>query len=159
MSNYTNKHIRFNKGEYIECLEPTITDSMPSDQPETHPTNSVTLQKMMTEQVQLETFNPPCHKLKPYIEFELDALLKEYASQFTKDKTSIGKTSLTEMTIDMGNSEEEIEKLLTVKVICSSQSCWSASIIVVPKGDGGKHLAIDCHTLNKVIRKFTWPMP
>ena len=26
VSNYTNKHITFNKGEYIGCLEPTITD-------------------------------------------------------------------------------------------------------------------------------------
>ena len=43
VSNYTNKHIKFNKGEYIGCLEPTITDSMISDQPDTHSTNSVTL--------------------------------------------------------------------------------------------------------------------
>ena len=43
VSNYTNKHIKFNKGEYTGCLEPAITDSIPSDQPETHPTNSVTL--------------------------------------------------------------------------------------------------------------------
>ena len=48
--NCTNKHIKFNKGEYIGCLEPAITDNMPSDQPETHPTNSVILQKMMAEQ-------------------------------------------------------------------------------------------------------------
>ena len=26
VSNYTNKHITFNKGEYIGCLEPTIMD-------------------------------------------------------------------------------------------------------------------------------------
>ena len=32
-------------------------------------------------------------------------------------------------------------------------------IIVVPKGDGGKQLVIDYRALNKVIRKFTWPMP
>ena len=38
VSNYANKHIMFNKGEYIGCLEPTITDSMTSDQPDTHPT-------------------------------------------------------------------------------------------------------------------------
>ena len=60
------------------------------------------------------------------------------------------------MTIDTGNSEpisqkpfpiamknyqwekEEIEKLLTAKVICSSRSRWSTPIIIVPKGDGGK---------------------
>ena len=55
--------------------------------------------------------------------------------------------------------KEEIQKLHTVKVICSSRSSWSAPIIVVPKGDGGKQLVIDYHTLNKVTRKFTWPMP
>ena len=107
----------------------------------------------------------------------LNTLLKKYASQFAKDETSIGKTPLTEMTIDTGTSDpvsqkpyliamknyqwvkEEIEKLLTARVINSSRSSWSAPIIVVPKGDGGKQLVIDYHALNKVTRKFTWPMP
>ena len=34
--------------------------------------------------------------------------------------------------------KEEIETLLTAKVIHSSRSSWSGPIIVVPKGDGGK---------------------
>ena len=55
--------------------------------------------------------------------------------------------------------KDEIEKLLEAKVICTSCSSWSASIIVVPKGNGGKHLVIDYRALNKVTRKFTWPMP
>ena len=60
------------------------------------------------------------------------------------------------MTIDTGTSEpvsqkpypitmkkyqwvkDKIEKLLTAKAICSSVSIWSAPIIVVPKGGGGK---------------------
>ena len=42
--------------------------------------------------------------------------------------------------------KDEIEKLLTAKVISGSQSCWSAPIIVVPKGDGGKHLVINYST-------------
>ena len=53
----------------------------------------------------------------------------------------------------------KIEKLLEAKVICSSRSSWSAPIIVVPKGDGEKCLVIDYRALNKVTRKFTWPMP
>ena len=132
---------------------------------------------MVAEQVQLDTFHPPHHKLKPNIESKLDALLKEYASQFAKDEASIGTTPLTEMTIDTGTSDPvsqkpypiavknyqwvkgEIEKLLTAKVICSSRSSWSVPIIVIPKGDGGKRLVINHHTLNKVTRKFTWPMP
>ena len=49
VSNYTNKHITFNKGEYIGCLEPAIEDSVNSDLPShaqkvTHSTNSVTIQ-------------------------------------------------------------------------------------------------------------------
>ena len=52
--------------------------------------------------------------------------------------------------------KDEIEKLLTGKVIHSSRSSWSALIIVVPKGDGGKQLVIDYRALNKVTRKFTW---
>ena len=54
--------------------------------------------------------------------------------------------------------KETIEKLLTAKVIHSSRSSWSALIIVVPKGDGGKCLVIDYRVLNKVTRKFTWPI-
>ena len=132
---------------------------------------------MMAEQVQPDTFNLLCHKMQSSIESKLHALLKEYASQFAKDETSVGTTLLTEMTIDMGNSDpvsqkpyliamknyqwvkDEIEKLLTAKVICSSKSSWSVPIIVVPKGDGGKQLVIDYCVLSKVTRKFTWPMP
>ena len=64
VSNYTNKHIIFNKAEYIGCLEPIITEDTTTDQPETHSAHSVTLQKMMAEQVQPDIFDPPHHKLK-----------------------------------------------------------------------------------------------
>ena len=55
--------------------------------------------------------------------------------------------------------KDEIEKLLTAKVIQGSQSSWSVPIIVVPKGDGRKFLVIDYCTLNKVTGRFIWPMP
>ena len=55
--------------------------------------------------------------------------------------------------------KDEIEKLLAARVIHNSRSSWSAPIIVVPKGDGGNHLVIDYRGLNKVTRRFTWPMP
>ena len=106
---------------------------------------------MMAEQVQLDIFDPLFLVLKPGIQLQLDALLKEYESQFAKDETSIRTMPLMEMTIDTGNSDpisqkpypimmknyqwvkEEIKKLLTTKVICSSRSSWSAPIIVVQK--------------------------
>ena len=132
---------------------------------------------MMAETVTPDTFNPPCHELSTAIQNDLDLLLWEYESQFAQDQTSIGTTPLTSMTIDTGTSKpvsqkpypiamkhyqlvkDEIEKLLAAKEIHTSQSSWSAPIIVVPKGDGGKHLVIDYRALNKVTRKFTWPMP
>ena len=39
-------------------------------------------------------------------------------------------------------------------MIHGSWSSWSGPIIVVPKGDGGKHLVIDYHALNKITWKF-----
>ena len=115
VSNYTNKHITFNKGDYAGHLEPAIENNADSDlpshaQPDTHLTNSVTTQQMMTEEVEQDTFHPPHHKLKPSIESKPEALLKEYASQFTKDEMSIGTTHLTEMMIDTGSSEPVYQK-------------------------------------------------
>ena len=175
VSNYTNKHLTFHKGEYLGHLEPAILNS--TDQQGTHQTNSVTLKKMMSETVTPDTFNPPCPELSTAVQNDLDLLLQEYELQFAKDETSIGTTPLTSMTIDTGTSEpvsqkpypiamkhylwvkDAIEKLVTTKIICTSHSSWSALIIVVPKGDGGKCLVIDYRALNKVTRKFTWPMP
>ena len=56
VSNYTNKHLTFHKGEYIGHLEPAVMDTI--DQQETHQTNSITLKKMMSETVTPDTFNP-----------------------------------------------------------------------------------------------------
>ena len=111
---------------------------------------------MMAEQVKPDTFDPSCHTLKTSSQSKLDALLKEYESQFVKNETCIRTTPLASMMINIGSSDpvsqkpypitkknyqwvkEEIEKLLAAKVICSSKASCSAPIIVVPKGDGGK---------------------
>ena len=175
VSNYTNKHLTFHKGEYIGHLEPIVLES--TDQGEMHQANGITLKKMMSERVTSDTFDPPQHELSAPIQDSLKLLLEEHESQFAKDEKSIGTTPLTSMTIDMGAADpvsqkpypiamkhykwvkNEIEKLLSTKVICTSQSSWSVPIIVVLKGDGGKRLVIDYRALNKVTRKFTWPMP
>ena len=132
---------------------------------------------MMSETVTPDAFNLPHHNLSTAVQNNLHLLLQEYESQFAEDETSIGTTPLTSMTIDTGTSEpvsqkpysiamkhyqwvkDEIEKLLAAKVIQTSCSSWSAPIIVVPKGNGGKHLVIGYRALNKVTRKFTWHMP
>ena len=68
----------------------------------------------MAEQVQSDIFDPPHQKLKPGIQSKLDALLKEYETQFAKDETSIGTTPLTELTIDTGDSEPVSQKLYPI---------------------------------------------
>ena len=131
----------------------------------------------MSETVTPDTFDPPRHELSAPTQDSLKLLLEEYESQFAKDETSTGTTSLTRMTVDSGTADpvsqkpypiavkhyewvkDEIEKLLAAELIHTSHSSWSAPIIVVPKGDGGKRLIIDYRALNKVTRKFTWPMP
>ena len=151
VSNNTNKHLTFHKGEYIGHLEPAVLDS--TDQQETHETNSMTLKKMLSETVTPDAFNLPCHERSTTIQNDLELLLQEYESQFAKDETSIGTTPLTSMIINTGTSDpvsqkhypiamkhyqwvkDEIEKLLATNIIHTSHSSWSAPIIVVPKGN------------------------
>ena len=141
------------------------------------PINSATTQRMLPETVKLDSFIPPKYQLDVTIQQHLDNLLRTFKDQFAKDKMTIGTTLLTQMSIDTGDSgpvsqkpypvamkhynwvKEEIKKLLEAGVIRNSHSSWSAPIIVVPKGDGGKCLIIDYRALNKVMRKFVWPMP
>ena len=57
MSNYINKHITLNKGEYVAHLEAPIEEipqsSANSDAPTTH---SITMERMMAENVKLDAF-------------------------------------------------------------------------------------------------------
>ena len=110
VSNYTNKHLTFHKGEYIGHLEPAVMDANTIEQKETHQTISVTLKKMKAETVTLDTFNPPCHELSTAVQNELGLLLWEYESQYVKDETSIWTTPLTSMTIDTGTSKPISQK-------------------------------------------------
>ena len=178
VSNYTKKHITFNKGEYLGHLEPPIEDTqqIPED-PESLRAHNITTERKMAEKGEPGTFKPTCHKLRKDIEMKLMEPLKEYQSQFVQDETTIGTTPLTKMMIDTKVSEpfsqkpyaiamkhykwvkDKINKLLTAKVIWGSQSSWATPIIVVLKADGGKHLVIAYHMLNKITWKFIWPMP
>ena len=42
VSNYTNKHLTFHKGEYVRHLEPAVTDDTTIDQRETYQQYNVT---------------------------------------------------------------------------------------------------------------------
>ena len=169
--NNLNHHVNFPKGMKIGHLEPPIDDLTQIL------INSATTQWMLPETIKPDSFTPLKYQLEPTIQQQLDFLLKTFKDQFAKDETTIGTTPLTQMSINTGDSDpisqkpypiamkhyqwvkEEIDKLLEAGVIRNSHSSWSAPIIVVPKGDGGKHLVIDYRAPNKVTRKFVWPMP
>ena len=169
--NNSNQHVNFPKGMKIGHLEPPI------DELTQIPINSATTQWMLPETVKPDSFTPPKYQLDSTIQQQLDNLLGTFKDQFAKDEMTIGTTPLTQMSINTGDSDpvsqkpysvamkhynwvkEEIDKLLEAGVIRNSHSSWSTPIIVVPKGDAGKHLVIDYRALNKVTRKFLWPMP
>ena len=164
-SQYTDTEVR------LIDLEPPIDDLAQI------PINSATTQQMLPETVKPDSFTPPKYQLDSTTQQQLDNLLGTFKDQFVKDETTIGTTPLTQMSINTGDSDpvsqkpypiamknyqwvkEEIDKLLEAGVIRNSHFSWSAPIIVVPKGDGGKRLIIDYRALNKVTRKFVWPMP
>ena len=108
VSNYTNKHLTFHKGDYIGHLEPTVLDS--TDQWDIHHANSVTLRKMMSETITPDTFNPPQHELSATIQDNLKLLLQEYGLQFAKHETTIGTAPLMSMTIDTGTTNPISQK-------------------------------------------------
>ena len=103
--------ITFNKGEYVGNLELPIEDmqQIPEDLGPLA-AQSITIKRMMAEKVEVDTFKPPCHKLRKDIETKLEELLKEYKSQFTQDETTNGTTPLTKMTIDTRDSEPDLQK-------------------------------------------------
>ena len=108
---------------------------------------------------------------------ELEQLLIRNSDCFAEDEHQLGTTPLITMSIDTGDHppvakrpytlalkhhdwvKAEIDKLLEAGVIRESDSSWSAPIVVVPKGDGGKRLCIDFRALISITRTFIWPMP
>ena len=156
------------KGMKIGHLEPPI------DELTQIPINSATTQWMLPKTVKPDSFTPPKYQLNSNIQQQLDNLLGNFKDQFAKDKMTIDTTPLTQMSINTGDSDPVSQKpypiamkhynwvkeeILEAGIIRNSHSSWSAPIIVVPKGDGGKCLIIDYRALNKVMGKFVRPMP
>ena len=58
VSNYTNKHLTFHKGEHVGHLESAVIDDTTIEERETHQANSVMLKKMMSETVTPDSLQP-----------------------------------------------------------------------------------------------------
>ena len=108
---------------------------------------------------------------------DLEKLFETNKDAFAEDERQIGTTPLIKMSIDTGDAchiakkpytlalkhyvwvKEEIDNLLEAGVIRESHSSWSAPIVVVPKGNGGKRLCLDYRALNEITRTYVSPMP
>ena len=108
---------------------------------------------------------------------ELQQLLERNKDCYAEDERQIGTALLITMSIDTGDHppvtkrpytlalkhhdwvKAEIYKLFKAGVIREIDSSWSAPIVVVPKGDGGKRLCIDFRALNAITRTFIWLCP
>ena len=102
--NNLNHHVNFPKGMKIGHLEPPIDDLTQIS------INSATTQKMLPETVKPDSFMPPKYQLEPTIKQQLDFLLRNFKYQFTKDETTISTTPLTQMSINMGDSDPISQK-------------------------------------------------
>ena len=65
----------FTKENTLDILKSAVLD--PTDQKDTHPANSITLKKMISETVTPDTFDPPQHELSAPIQDSLKLLLQE----------------------------------------------------------------------------------
>ena len=116
---------------------------------------------MIDEHIQPDLFTPSLHIFTSDVRKSFNQLQHKYWNHWSRWNTDWHgwlRTCLAEaIPITMKHYDwvrSEINKLLDAQVIHSSYSSWSAPIIVVPKGDGGKHLVINYRVLNKVTWKF-----
>ena len=55
--------------------------------------------------------------------------------------------------------KKEIQKMLDQNIISSSESLWSAPVVIVKKKNGKYHLCIDYWQLNNITKKDWYPLP
>ena len=108
--NNSNHYVNFPKGMKIGHLKPPIDDLTQIL------INSATTQRMLPETVKPDSFTPPKYQLEPTIQQQLDFLLRSFKDQFAKDETTIGTMPLTQMSIDIGDSDPISQKPYPVTI-------------------------------------------
>lgn len=101
----------------------------------------------------------------------------EFQDIFMSQESILGQTNVVEHTIDTGESkpiklpllrvpiaqrqkvESDLDKMLKQNIIEGSQSPWAAPVCLVKKKDGSTRFCIDHRQLNKVTRKYAFPLP
>ena len=162
--NNTNKTIRLNKGNVIARIEEVNGDPLPAKE-------SVEACALLDDVSTDEARVPEQHRAS------LTRLLEDNADLFAKSDTDLGRTDAIKIKIDTGDHppirlkpyrtplnqrpivEKTIDNMLKAGVIRPSTSSWSFPIVLVPKKDGSKRLCVDFRKLNRITRKYTFPLP
>ena len=61
--------------------------------------------------------------------------------------------------VDLAKIKEFIDENLKTGVISESDSPWSFPLVLAVKPDGGTHICVDYHALNRITRKDAHPLP
>ena len=123
-------------------------------------------------------YNRSCDELNSAHERDkLALLLNKHCTTFARSPTDLGRTSVTQHSIDTGDAvpikqrprrpprafegEEEkiIEAQLEAGVIRESTSAWSSPLVYVKKRDGTTRPCVDYRKLNDVTKKDAYPLP
>ncbi|CAH2220926.1 jg25639 [Pararge aegeria aegeria] len=170
--NYDNKIIRFNEGQILARAYFTRIDNNIKD------VNRI-------QEAQNHRGTPPLTLEDLYVSKSLDSsqvlqlinTLNRYRDCFAIDLSELGQTTITEMNIQLGDSEpvvyrpykmshserEEVrnivEELLKFNIIRESQSPYASPVLLVKKKTGDKRLCVDYRALNRKTIKQHYPLP
>jgi hypothetical protein len=107
---------------------------------------------------------------------ELKQTLQEYRHLMAKSMKDIPGTDLVECSIDTGDHKPifqrpfrvsqpendailiEINKMLDAGVIEPSKSPWASPVVMAPKPDGSWRFCVDFRKVNKITKKYHWPL-
>ena len=176
--NNTNRTFALKKGNVVGKLE-KITDetieniseicsetnykSPPAD-PNQHP------QQIRNEQV-------GSSKVPFKVPSTLEELLENNSDLFAESDLDLGRTNMTEMTIETNTQEpvclppyraplakrdfieSKVDEMLQAGIISQSRSPWSAPVVIVQKKDGTQRFCVDYRRLNEVTQRYNFPLP
>ena len=116
-------------------------------------------------------------KLSTELQRQVRALLFKYEAVLSVDDYDLGYTDILTHKIDTGSNrpvreplrrqpppylqfiDEEVEKMLTAKVIEPAHSDWASNVCLAKRKDGRLRFAIDFRRVNRLTKPDSYPLP